>query len=301
MTNKGLDIDMSTHFNLTEDLRLNTTVTFTTYDNKIEQIADGYPFFDEDSRRFPGNSIVRNQAGRSISEFFGYKIVGFWNSEEEIETANTAAQSADNPGSTYQNDMAIGRFRYADVNGDGRITESDRTFLGNPNPDFTYGVNVELLYKNWDFSIFLYGSQGNDIWNNVRWWTDFYSSFQGAKSHTALYNSWTPQNMNAKAPIQETTSSFSTNSVPNSYYVEDGSYLRARQIQLGYTLPSEALERYGITRLRLYVQAVNPFTITSYSGLDPEIAGDATSFGIDEGAYPNQKQFLSELISRFKL
>ncbi|MGS2763394.1 SusC/RagA family TonB-linked outer membrane protein [Sinomicrobium sp. M5D2P9] len=293
MTNGGFDIDLSTYFRLGEDLRLNTSVTLTTYNNEIKKIADGVQYFDLEGRRFNGSSIIRNAVGRSVSEFFGYQIEGFWNSQEEINEANAAAVSATgNPNATYQNDVAVGRFRYKDINGDNIVDDKDRTFLGDPNPDFTYGLNIELLYKSWDFSMFIYGSQGNDIWNNVRWWTDFYSSFQGAKSHTALHNSWTPQNTNAKAPIQETTGSFSVANVPNSYFVEDGSYLRCRQIQLGYTLPSSLLEKIQLTKLRLYAQMVNPFTITSYSGLDPEISGESVNFGIDEGAYPNQRQLL---------
>ncbi|WP_335587925.1 TonB-dependent receptor [Galbibacter orientalis] len=293
MTNSGFDMDLSTYFKLGKDLRLNTTLTLTTYDNEIVKVADGFQYFDLEGRRFNGSSIIRNAEGNSVSQFFGYQVDGFWDSQDEINQANADAIAATgNSNATYQNDVAVGRFRYQDINGDNIIDDQDRTFLGNPNPDFTYGINIELIYKNLDFSMFLYGSQGNDIWNNVRWWTDFYSSFQGAKSHTALYDSWTPQNTNASAPIQETTGSFSTANVPNSYFVEDGSYLRARQIQLGYTLPSSLLDKINITKLRLYAQMVNAFTITSYSGLDPEISGDTVNFGIDEGAYPNQRQIL---------
>ena len=95
------------------------------------------------------------------------------------------------------------------------------------------GFNLELSYKNFDLSMFLYGSVGNKIWNNVRYWTDFYPSFAGAKSKTALYDSWTPTNHNAKAPIQENAGTFSTNNTPNSYYIENGSYLRAKNVMLG--------------------------------------------------------------------
>lgn len=294
MKNTGIDVDLSTFFNLTDDLRLNTSFTITSYNNEILKIADGVDHFDQETRRFNGSSIIRNAEGHSLSQFFGYQINGFWNTQEEIDEANatTIAATGDNR-AVYQSDVAIGRFRYADVDGDGQITPDDRTFLGDPNPDFTYGINIELLYKNWDFSMFLYGSQGNDIWNNVLWWTDFYNSFVGAKSETALYDSWTPQNMNARAPIQETSGSFSSADVPNSYFVEDGSYLRAKQIQLGYSLPSDLLDRVKITKLRIYAQMVNAFTITGYSGIDPEIAGGGTTnTGIDGGAYPNQRQLL---------
>ncbi len=293
MTNSGFDLDLSTYFKIGNELRLNTSFTLTTYDNEITKVSDGQNYFDRESRRFPGNNLIRNQVGHSVSQFFGYQIEGFWDTQDEIDQANAAAVAATgNPDTNYQNDVAVGRFRYADINGDNIVNKDDRTFIGNPNPDFTYGINIELIYKNLDFSMFLYGSHGNDIWNNVRWWTDFNSSFQGAKSKTALYDSWTPQNTNASAPIQETTGSFSTAGVPNSYFVEDGSYLRARQIQLGYTLPSSLLEKMNITKLRLYTQVVNAFTITNYSGLDPEISGGTVNFGIDEGAYPNQRQLL---------
>lgn len=130
----------------------------------------------------------------------------------------------------------------------------------------------------------------------------FLQFFVGAKSSTALYDSWTPQNLNASAPIQQTTGSFSLADVPNSYFVEDGSYLRAKQMQLGYTLPANALEKMSITKLRIYAQLANAFTITSYSGIDPEIAGGGTetlSAGIDEGAYPNQRQLILGINASF--
>ncbi|MCE7065171.1 TonB-dependent receptor [Dyadobacter sp. CY326] len=310
MRNQGVDLSASTDFNVTSDLKLNATLTFTTYANKIVSLAEGVDYFDQEGRRFNGSYIVRNAVGHSIGEFFGYKVAGFWNSQEEINAANSQAQqNSGNTGTIYQSDVAVGRFRYQDTNGDGIVSAADRTFLGNPNPKFTYGLNLGGNYKAFDFSIFLYGSQGNDIWNNVRWWTDFNANFQGAKSETALYDSWTPENQNAKAPIQETVGSFSSANVPNSYFIEKGSYLRARNAQIGFTFPEAILKKLKVERLRLYVQAANLFTITKYSGLDPEIGTTAntnnssggslnqsfsttTSFGIDEGVYPNQRQFL---------
>jgi TonB-linked SusC/RagA family outer membrane protein len=295
MVNQGIDVDLSGYFDLTKDLKLNTSLTFTSYNNEIINIADGVNNFDVEGRRFNGSTLVRNQVGHSVGQFFGYEIAGFWNSQAEIDAANEQARAqSGNPNAVYQESMGVGRFRYADQDGNNLVTPNDRTFLGSPHPDFSYGINIGLDYKNWDFSMFLYGVQGNEVWNNVKWWTDFYSSFAGAKSRTALYDSWTPQNQNATAPIQEVNGSFSTANVPNSYFVEDGSYLRARQIQLGYRFAPAMLERVGISNLRVYVQAVNLFTITGYSGLDPELGrgGTDTSFGIDEGSYPNQKQFI---------
>ncbi|MDJ1503820.1 TonB-dependent receptor [Xanthocytophaga agilis] len=300
MRNQGLDAAVTGHINLTSDLKLNITGTVTTYNNKILKISNGAQYFDQEGRRFNGSFIVRNQVGSALGSFFGYKLNGFWDDQAEIDAANEQARSTTgDANAVYQADVKVGRFRYADVNGDGRITEADRTVLGNPNPKFTYGLNISLNYKNFDFFIFLYGSQGNKIWNNVKWWTDFYPNFLGAKSNTALNDSWTPENHNAKAPIQETTGSFSTTNVPNSYYVENGSYLRAKNLQLGYTLPTSLLQKVRVERLRVYVQAANLFTITKYSGVDPEVgftnSDRTTTFSIDEGTYPNQRQFIMGL------
>lgn len=307
MRNKGLDAAITGHINITNDLKFDITGTLTTYNNKIMQVSTGAEYFDLEGRRFNGSYIVRNQVGSALGSFFGYQLDGFWDDDAEIAAANELARnSTGNANAVYQTDVKVGRFRYADINNDGRITEADRTVLGNPNPKFNYGLNLSLNYKNFDFFIFLYGSQGNKIWNNVKWFTDFYPNFLGAKSNTALNDSWRPDNHDATAPIQETGGSFSTTNVPNSYYVENGSYLRARNVQLGYTLPTELSQKIRIQRLRLYVQAANLFTLTKYSGADPEVGFTATdrnstdrtavarqaSFGIDEGTYPNQRQFI---------
>lgn len=292
--NTGLDMTLTGRRDINSEFNVTATLNFTTYNNEVVKIADGVENFDGTSRRFGGgNPIVRNQVGWPISTFFGYQIEGFWDTQDEINQANAGA-----PDGTFQEEAALGRFRYADVNGDGQITADDRTRLGDPHPDFTYGLNLNMNYKNFDASLFFYGSQGNDVWNQVKWWTDFYPSFQGAKSKTALYDSWTPDNKDAKVAIQENAGSTATNLVPNSYYVEDGSFLRLRNVQVGYSLPQDLLSTFGVKQLRVYVQAQNLLTFTGYSGPDPEIGNtqsanaSTTSFGVDEGAYPLSRQFM---------
>lgn len=305
MKNDGLDLSISGKTDIGKDFKINATATITTYNNKIQKISNDADYFEVDARRFDGSRIIRNAVGHSVSEFFGYKTAGFWNSQAEIDAANRQIQTkTGDPNAIYQTDMGVGRFKYADVNGDGQITADDRTFLGNANPDFSYGLNLGLSYKNFDISMFFYGVQGNSIWNQVRWWTDFASSFNGAKSKTALYNSWTPDHMNAKAPIQESKQYFSTNGVPNSYFVENGSYLRLKNAQIGYTIPSKGLQKLGISRLRVYISGANLFTITKYSGVDPEIGtssetGNPTAYGVDDGSYPSQRTFLLGLNLHF--
>jgi len=294
--NTGIDASLTGRYSISQEFNITTTLNFTTYRNEILRIAEGVDYFDSYSTT---RLIVRNQVGHPISSFYGYKIDGFWSSQQEIDDANALA-----PGETYQSDAAPGRFRYRDITGDNQITPDDRTILGDPHPDFTYGLDLSVDYRSFDVSMYIYGSQGNDIYNRVRWWTDFYSSYQGAKSNKALFDSWNPElhygeaNPNVTAPIQENESTFSTNSAPNSYYLEDGSFLRLRTVQVGYSLSPTLLDRLGLNRLRIYAQAQNVFTITGYSGPDPEVgatetaSAGTTNFGIDRGGYPSSRQFI---------
>jgi len=286
MSNTGIDASVSSYWNIGREIQLDATLTFTSYNNRIDRVSNISDYFSQTSMRF-SSDIIRNEVGHPVSSFYGYQIVGFWNSQEEIDEANALS-----PNGTYQQDAGVGRFRYADIMGDNQITPDDRTHLGDPNPDFTTGLNLGMGIRNFDVNAFFFASVGNDIWNQNRWWTDMYQSITGAKSHIALYDSWTPDNHNATAPIQETTAGISTSSVPNSYYVEDGSFLKLKSLTIGYTLPVNIIQRVGLTNLRIYAHGENLFTITGYSGLDPEVPGGGTSFGIDDGFYLAQRQFM---------
>ncbi len=312
MSNKGVDLTLGTLDHITQNLQINASFTFTTYDNKIKKISQLSNYFDEASRRFNGSDIIRNQVGQPVSSFFGYKVIGFWNDSTTIHQLNTKVQEDLNDTSAvYEEDAHPGTFRYADVNGDGQITPDDRTFIGNPNPDFTYGINFGLKFKNIDFRMFWYGTEGNEIWNQTKYYHDFMSDFNGAKSKALLYNSWTPEHHNAKLPINTTEKYFSTSQVPNSYFVENGSYLRLKNLVVGYTLPEKILGRTGIQKLRIYVKASNLLTITPYSGIDPEVGywtqnspdpengGTSTAFGIDSGTYPTMHKYLIGIDLKF--
>jgi TonB-dependent starch-binding outer membrane protein SusC len=285
MQNTGLDLSITKRGTIASDWKYDATVTFTTYKNKITNLQEGTDYFTSGGSRF--GDLARNQVGQPLSSFFGYKVLGLFQSAEDVSKSAT------------QDGAAPGRFKYQDTDGDGRITDNDRTFIGNPNPKFTYGLNLNVSYKNFDLSMFWYGVAGKEVYNYTKWWTDFFPSFQGAKSKNALYNSWSPTNTGASTPIAENISNFSNNNTSNSYYIESGSYLRAKNIQIGYTLPATLLQKYGIDRFRIYVQGANLFTITKYTGLDPELAGDDTNYSIDYGNYPNVKQYLIGLNLNF--
>ncbi len=307
MHNSGIDFTITGAKQISKDWKINGTISFTTFRNNITKVTDNVDFFyTNDARQF-GINFIKNQVGHPVGAFYGYKINGFWNSTDEISAADAAAQHASgDPAAIFQTDEGLGRFKYQDINGDGQITDADRTFLGNPNPKFNYGLDLGVSYKNFDFSVFFYGTQGNQIWNQVKWWTDFYASFAGGKSNTALNDSWTPTHMNAKTPMAETVGYASTNGSPNSYYIEDGSYFRCKNMMIGYTFTGASLQNLHIQNFRIYVQAANLFTVTKYSGVDPEINSQntdksqvVTDFGIDEGAYPNTHQWLVGINVKF--
>ena len=285
MQNTGIDLMITNRAKITRELKLITSLTFTTYQNEITAITnDGLAFFDYNSPANESNRIgapiTRNMVGSPMNTFFGYQVAGIFQSAAEVSSSPT------------QDGAAPGRFRYADINGDKKINSDDRTILGDPNPDFTYGLNLGLEYKGFDLSAFFYGVQGRDIFNYTKWWTDFSGGFPGGRSTRALYESWLPDGSRpgAKTPIQETSNGFSSGSTVNSYYVEDGSYLRLRNLQLGYTFK---LKTQKISNLRFYIQGTNLFTATKYSGLDPEIiVNDDRAQGIDLGAYPVVSQFV---------
>lgn len=289
--NTGLDFNAAYHGSIGKDLKIDLSGTFTSYNNKIVSIP-GQNYFEPGAIR--NVTIQRNQVGHSFGEFFGYQVIGLFQDADDVAKSPT------------QTDASPGVFKYKDVSGpdgkpDGVIDDNDRTYIGNPNPDFTYGFNVALSYKNFDFSAFFFGSEGNDIFNQTLYFTDFPDFFKGAIRRDAAVNSWTPQHTNTDIPKLRTTGSFSTDGVTNSYFISSGSYLRCKQMQIGYTFPVSAISKIGLGGLRVYVQGANLFTITKYNGLDPELQTPQDSngningigaFGVDQGNYPHTPAFL---------
>ena len=239
-----------------------------------------YSFFDVNSGEQGrlGDIFVRNAVGQKISSFYGYKVIGMNQIADTVGLKNPTTGVYD----LKQEGGLPGTFKFEDTNGDGKITTADKQYLGSALPKFTYGLNVILTYKNFDLTVFLYGSQGNSIMNYTKWWTDFPASFAGAKSDAALNESWTLENTGGTTPMASLSGNYatiSTNKSSNSYYLEDGSYLRVRNIMLAYNLPSSVLSKIGMHKARVYVQGVNLFTFTKYSGLNPELQGADQSFG----------------------
>ena len=278
MQNTGIDLSLNYRGKVNNDLSYTVGANLGAYKNEIINIPGSAGFFETAYTHSSGPQI-RNAIGQPVSAFFGYKIAGIFQSAAEVASYAKMV------------DAAPGRFKYEDINKDGKISDDDRTFFGNPNPDFTLGINLNVAYKRFDISTNLYGSFGNEILNETRYFQDFLPSFQNSKSIPLLTESWLPTRPSKVWPIVENNTYFSTNGVINNFYVEDGTYMRVKQLSLGYTIDPATLKRYGIDKARVFVQGANLFTITNYSGLDPEVAGSTSSFGVDKGNYPPMKTF----------
>lgn len=294
MENKGIDLMLTYHGEVGKDFKYTVRANASHYKNNVIKLNDNEKeVLWGDTER--GNIYTISKAGEPISSFYGYEVLGFFNTWEE---ANAYPQFGD-----YN---APGRFKYKDQltldtnsdgvpdKADGVINADDRVIIGSPHPDLVYGLNIDLQYKNFDATMFFQGSYGNDLINYVSRWTDYFQ-FNGNRSPERLYESWTEARYKSGAkitlPIAET---HDTNSqLPNSSFVESGSYFRLKNLQIGYSLPKELVTRMKVSNLRLYVQATNLFTITPYSGLDPEIRSTNDRHnGLDQGIYPTSQTIM---------
>jgi TonB-linked SusC/RagA family outer membrane protein len=275
MLNRGVDVMVATRGNFNKDWRYEFQVNGGLLKNEIVALSEGLNFITAGNPSFRGIEPIRNAVGQPLSSFFGYQVEGLFRDQEDVNSHAT------------QTGAAPGRFKFQDINNDGEITPDDRTFLGSPVPKFSGGFNFTIGYKNFDLAAYFYGTAGNKIFAQWRWFTDFYQTFEGAAISNRLKNAWTPNNLDATIPVVEKTANFSTSNVANSYYVADGSYLRLQNLTIGYTLPNEILQRWKIERLRVFGSANNLFTLTGYDGLDPMVGGNVdTALGIDVGNYP---------------
>jgi hypothetical protein len=255
--------------------------TFTTVNNEIVSIAEGIEFFD--ATQSGGARIgptSRNEVGYPVGSFYGYNFLGFFDSQGDVD--DHATQAGAEPGF----------LKYDDTDLSGTIDADDRVHIGNPNPDFTYSLNLNFGYKGFDLVAFFFGSQGNDILNQNRWWLDFWPSFIGQKNVGMLNDSWTPDNTDAAFPKASNKANFSTSQQYSTYYIEDGSFFRLKNLQIGYTFDNAMLGNI-FSNLRVYIQGTNLFTLTKYTGLDPELYQPSeTVFGVDQGNLPVAKQFI---------
>jgi len=220
--------------------------------------------------------------------FYGLKTDGIYQNQAEIDALNTDTNDdgvVDNADAKFQAGAEPGDLRFVDVDGDGVFDSTvDKTVIGNPIPDATMGFNLNLNYKGFDFATSLYASIGNDVVRS-------YERFLTYSNKSRLYlDRWTGEGTSNTVPRASTNSS--GNVLFSDFYVEDGSYLRIQNVQLGYSLPSSALEKIGFDKLRLYVAVNNLHTFTNYSGYNPDVSNASPlGAGVDLGQYPQTRTF----------
>jgi TonB-linked SusC/RagA family outer membrane protein len=257
--NNGLDVSIGYNNETSSGFTYSINANVSTYNNEVTDLINP---FQSGNTVFRGGAITRTQIGRSISEFYGRDVLGVFQTEAEVSSAPDQGFSTPADG--------VGRLRYRDIDGNNVIDDSDRTFIGSPHPDFTYGLNFNAAYKGFDLAAFFQGSQGNDIYNYERIFTDFPTFFNTNQS-TRVLNAFSATNPSNVPALSASITNNET--APNSFFVEDGSYLRLKNLQIGYTLPSSITDKASLSSVRIYVQGTNLFTITDYEGFDPELRG----------------------------
>ena len=286
--NVGFDFNLGYNNETKGGVKYGITANVSTLDNEVLSIAGEGAFFDGIPVPFANVASNRTQAGQAISSFFGRVTDGIYRSEAEV---------AAGPDQGFASDAAgVGRIRYVDQNGDGVINDDDRTFIGNPIPDVTFGINLNAEYKNWDISAFLAGNLGNELFNTSRIFTDLGQFPNGNRNARVLdaFNATT--NPNGSQPALSFGIQNQEN-LPSTFFVESGSFAKLRNLQIGYTLPDAILDQWRLSKLRFYASATNLFTITDYSGIDPEIqplSGSTSAFtlGQDRNTAPISQQFI---------
>ena len=234
--------------------------------------------------------------GQPVGMFYGYVDDGIYKSESDVLSYGTlpygvaSAEDLAKSASSY-----VGHYRWKDINGDGKVDANDRTIIGNPHPDLTGGVNISLNWKNWDLGTYLYYTIGNDLYKHYEYYT-LWGNLGNVYGYDRVEKAWSPSNPNGTLPLWVYGDTHAENTVSHSSYVTDGSYLRMQTLTLGYTLPRKVVQKLTLSRIRLYFQLSNVFTITGYEGLDPEvnsfsISGDQSK-GVDYGAYGVPRQYL---------
>lgn len=259
--NRGFELSASWNDKIGEDWRYGLGANLSTIDNKVLSLVN------KDYNIICGPSRVSE--GYPIGYFYGYKVEGVYQNEDDIRFSPINSVGSVTPGD----------LKFADVDGNGKITDNDRTMIGNPTPDFTYGFNVNLGWKNLDLTVDMMGVYGNEIYRN---WGS--SSYAQLNYRTEQLNRWHGEGTSNWEPLLDP--SHKINQEASTYFIEDGSFFRIRNIELGYNFDKRLLNRIKVQSLRLYTNVQNPKTWSRNGGYTPEVGGSAISFGIDGGGYP---------------
>ena len=261
--NTGWEFLMNYRKQLTRDFSIDASFNFSTLKNKVLALGDNVqPITSGAMSSYFNDSPSITMPGHPIGSFYGYRIDGF---------------------------DANGDFIFSDTDNNGIVNAEDKVILGNPIPDFSYGLNINMTYKDFDLTMFFQGVAGNEIFNQMKY--TYYFDYSN-NCVTDVLNAWSETNKNTNIPIMKTENTNGGNSLPSEFYIENGAYFRCKNFQIGYTLPKKCLDKMGFNNLRFYVGVQNLFTITDYSGYDPEVSSNVLfSRGIDNSSYPNARTY----------
>ena len=298
MTNKGIEMEVSYQHSMGA-FSYSVGANFSAIKNKLVSLPNGITSIAISSSSLHSvnfdQQVSLTQPGEAIGEFFGYRELGLFQSQAEIDAYKNAK------GDLLQPDAKPGDIKFADVNGDGVIDGNDRTAIGSPLPKFTYGFNADLKWKQFDLSLFIQGSYGNKIYDLTRYYGDFYD-LSAYNKFSRIEGAWTPSHTQTGIP-RLSINDPNNNIRPSSYFVQNGSYARLKNLQVGYTFQTKG--KAG--SIRVYAMAQNLLTLTHYQGMNPEVGLQNYSssnrnldIGVDRGLYPPSKVFTLGLNLNFK-
>ena len=282
MVNSGVEFDLNWR-SAVGDFKYYIGANATYNRNRLTYLGDDATFLSGSSHKI--GQLTRGVVGLPFPYFYGYHALGIFQNMDEINSY------VGPEGNLIQPNAVPGDVKYEDINGDGVIDpDNDRTYIGKGIPDWTFGINFGFEYKGFDMSVLLQGQLGAQAFNVTRRTDLYYINLP-----RTILNRWTGEGSTNSAPRFTWDGGSNENYRVSNLWVEDASFLRARNVQLGYTLPQDLTRKAGISRLRVYLQAENLFTLTRYTGCDPEVTGSnsgyGTEVGIDRGVYPQARTF----------
>lgn len=279
--NTGLEFAIGYRETISDDFNFSLNYNMTTIKNEVISVSGQGDFIPGGQFGIGQDPPSRMEAGQPIGYFRGFRTNGIFQNQAQIDNA-PVLNSNTQPGDLI----------FVDINNDGVINDEDRTNIGDPIPDFTMGFNLTLNYKNFDLSAYAFASVGNDIVRNYE------RNLPNANRPVSFLNRWTGEGTSNSFP--RVTTGANNNILFSDFYVEDGSFVRLQNLQLGYTLSRETVEKWGLGKLRFYVSVNNLFTLTEYSGYDPTAStGEPIGGGIDYGFYPTPRTYLLGINLKF--
>lgn len=312
MVNKGVEVALNYSHNAGKDFHYGAGLTFSAIKNTLTRIESGTDFVGNfGGLGLTGNgwgNFTRTYIGQPVGTFYGYQSLGIFQSQAQVDALNAAAKAKNPSNPFYQKTATAPGDRYfADTNGDGQVTPTDQISLGSPQPKFFGGLNLDASYKAFDFNAYFYSVYGNKILNYQESALQSFQNrgFVGVENISEEYynNRWTPSNpSNTFSRVTYNDDAIGSN-VPSSAWIQDGSFVKLKNLTVGYTLPTSLVDRVALSKIRIYLSTQNLFTITKYKGLDPEIGvqgGNSTQTGVDNGTYPGSRFYTLGLNVTFK-